>query len=152
MKRAITPLLAVLLCTVLIYSCGPDEPPPTLDRQILVTGPTIGPYSVVHCPNPGNNCATPIPCSQGRQAYYDEFTRMVNHDSLDYYFTYGSWTELFPSLLKKQSLLDSLREEQYSIAFDSTGNILIRRPFSSVNDLESYENATRFAVVLEPCN
>lgn len=122
-----------------------------MNKKIAAGSGPIGPYTVVYCPDPGTNCATPIPCSPSRQFYLDEFTRVYNHDSLSYYFTDGNWKRLFSSFENETQLKDSLVRGLYSIVFDDGGNILIRNSNITVNDVGSYNNATRFAVQIAPC-
>lgn len=57
-------LCYLINCSILISSCGgADIPPPVYNLKAEAQVGTIGPYNVVVCPNPGNDCASLYPYS-----------------------------------------------------------------------------------------
>lgn len=144
-------LACMIFCSGIISSCGGDDIPP-LTYNLKAEGQvgTIGPYSVVVCPNPGNDCASLHPYAQDNRIVLDEFMRMYNHDSIDYFFTYKDWQKIFPSLQRESMLVDSLRKGLYAIGFDKAENILIRHPLIPIDDQAGSMTAMRYAFLISP--
>jgi len=144
-------LACMIFCSGIISSCGGDDiPPPAYNLKAEGQVGTIGPYSVVVCPNPGNDCASLHPYAQDNRIVLDEFMRMYNHDSIDYFFTIKDWQKIFPSLQRESMLVDSLRKGLYAIGFDKAGNILIRHPLIPIDDQAGSMTAMRYAFLISP--
>ena len=144
-------LVCMIFCSGIISSCGDDDiPPPAYNLKAEGQVGTIGPYSVVVCPNPGNDCASLHPFAQENRILLDEFMRMYNHDSIDYFFTYKDWQKIFPSLQRERMLVDSLRKGFYAIGFDKAGNILIRHPLIPMDDQAGSMTRLRYAFLIPP--
>lgn len=144
-------LACMIFCSGIISSCGGDDiPPPAYNLKAEGQIGTIGPYSVVVCPNPGNDCASLHPYAQDNRIVLDEFMRMYNHDSIDYFFTYKDWQKIFPSLQRGSMLVDSLRKGLYAIGFDKAGNILIRHPLIPIDHQAGSMTAMRYAFLISP--
>ncbi|MBM3922412.1 MAG: hypothetical protein FJ340_04310 [Sphingomonadales bacterium] len=151
LRKMFLVLMSVIFCSILILSCGGDEiPPPVYNLKAEAQIGNIGPYGVVICPNPGNDCASLYPYAQDNRILLDEFMRMYNHDSINYFFTYKNWQKIFPSLQRERMLVDSLRNGLYTIGFDKAGNILVRHPLNALDRQAEFMAAMRYTFLISP--